>query len=485
MAARIAKRLTRVLRALAAGLGRLLVAIATGLLVLFAYLLVYGRFDPALTQLEWWLILATVLTAGFAVLVPWPGAYDSGPSKASVNGSPAGLRRLFASLAAATLGLVVGYAVYYGRLETRLGDWFLAPTLLVPPVAYLTLLAHPRLHNPFVRTRGRAVFSVAAAIGMIVGLGALPDRAVLTAPAQVSSPQSTAPRVTFGPVVRFTSAELGYRIDLPTPFRRSSCESRNWGSGTRGEVFVIAPEGEEVVTDSSLDTQAPGVEVIAEQNPDRVSAREWIDSNLHYGVGSMMGQQYEETVLDGRTAVLVRGGLPMGNAYVMPVGPLMYTVGGRWAASDVALGWIESSFHILSETERRALPTAAPALPVASRSAEDVADALADGFARHDLHALEALMTECMVSRRVAADSLTQGRARYTRGLASLMSNGLVVAVQARPIVVGPTAGADAYVSSTWGDAQSQAVKSSTVIDLLLENRDGRWFWSGTLLDLP
>src|SRR5205823_5919357 len=82
--------------------------------------------------------------------------------------------------------------------------------------------------------------------------------------------------------------------------RRSSCESRNWGSGTRGEVFVIAPEGEEVVTDSSLDTQAPGVEVIAEQNPDRVSAREWIDSNLHYGVGSMMGQQYEETVLDGR-----------------------------------------------------------------------------------------------------------------------------------------------------------------------------------------
>src|SRR2546426_6702301 len=304
-------------------------------------------------------------------------------------------------------------------------------------------------------------------------------------PAQVSTPESAAPRVTFGPLVRFTSAELGYRIDLPTPFRRSSCESWNFGNATRGEVFVMAPEGEEVVTDSSLDTQTAGVVVVAEENPDRLSPREWIDSNLHYGVGSMMGQIFEDTVLDGRAAVLVRGGLPLGNAYVIPVGPLMYTVGGRWAASDVALGWIESSFHILSETERRALPAAAPALPVASRSAEDVADALADGFARHDLHALEALMTECMVSRRVAADSLTQGRARYTRGLASLMSNGLVVAVQARPIVVGSTAGADAYVVSTWGDAQSQAIKSSTVIDLLLENRNGRWSWSGTLLDLP
>src|SRR5439155_17337499 len=111
-------------------------------------------------------------------------------------------------------------------------------------------------------------------------------------PATSAAPTPTVPAVTYGALMRFTSTERAYRIDLPTPFHRSTCQS-----DVLRDVFVSVPDEDEFGTDMGF--HYPAIEVYVEANPGGLSARDWIAHKPQYGVGWVLGQQREDTVLDG------------------------------------------------------------------------------------------------------------------------------------------------------------------------------------------
>jgi hypothetical protein len=86
-------------------------------------------------------------------------------------------------------------------------------------------------------------------------------------------------------------------------------------------------------------------------------------------------------------------------AYLVPVADRIYVIGFQNSYNDTSNATVMErmvrSFHVLTDQERSAGP--APT-PVAARSAEAVANTLADGFARRDADLLGTVMAPCMAA---------------------------------------------------------------------------------------
>lgn len=266
---------------------------------------------------------------------------------------------------------------------------------------------------------------------------------------------------------------LGYRIDTPTPWRRSACLStRDQSKPPAGDGFVRVPEQDEKGTDVGYVFDV--VQVQVHPNPDRLTPERWLALGL---IGGSATQSTEAATLDGHNALLLRSGPSLVIAYLVPVADRIYIVGYQNPPGDTSnvaeMDRMVRSFHLLTDQERAAAPTPTP---VTARSAEAVADTLADGFARMDADLLATVMAPCMAAAMEQAGGTFISRGAFVQDLRKAFAGGLTVTVQRRPIqkdAIGT------FIQATWTAAAEQQR------DLYLNSDGDVWSWYLTLTRQP
>ena len=289
-------------------------------------------------------------------------------------------------------------------------------------------------------------------------------------PSPTGSP-SPSPTATSGVYTNFV---LGYRIDLPTSWRRSLCLSSQDQTLPAGDGFVRVSEQDERGTDTGYVFDV--VQVRVEPNPDRLTPERWVAAGK---IGSTQGQTAEPATLDGRSALLVRPSAFGAVSYVLAVADRMFVIGYQNAYNDSSsaptMEAMVRSFHLLTDQERAAAPSSPPTVP---RSAETVADTLAEGFAQLNADLLATVMAPCMAAALEQAGGTFTPRTAFAGQLRDAFANGLRVAVEGRPVEGATT---EAFVKATWTQPGAPTQRR----DLYLRSNGDVWSWYLTLTRQP
>ena len=216
------------------------------------------------------------------------------------------------------------------------------------------------------------------------------------------------------------------------------------------------------------------VQIHVEPNPERLSPERWLATGV---IGGTANQITEPTTIDGHSALLLRQGPGLALAFLVPVADRMYVVGFQNSYNDASSAPVMErmirSFHLLTDQERAAAPSP---VPVAARSAEAVADTLADGFARADADLLATVMAPCMAAAMEQAGGTFMPRSAFVQDLRKAFAGGLTVAVQRRPI---ESDAIGTFVRATWNAAGEQQR------DLYLKRDGDTWSWFLSLTRQP
>jgi hypothetical protein len=325
--------------------------------------------------------------------------------------------------------------------------------------------------------RNRPVILAALLLSGCLSPAATPSSSPSPTPSPSASPspsESPSPTPTAAPTgAVFTNVVLGYRIDTPAPWRRSACLStRDQSKPPAGDGFVRVPEQDEKGTDVGYVFDV--VQVQVHPNPDRLTPERWLALGL---IGGSATQSTEAATLDGHSALLLRSGPGLAIAYLVPIADRIYVVGYQNPPSDTSnvaeMDRMVRSFHLLTDQERAAAPSP---VPVAARSAEAVADTLADGFARADADLLATVMAPCMAAAMEQAGGTFMPRGAFVQELRKAFAGGLTVTVQRRPIEKDATG---TFIRATWNAAAEQQR------DLYLKSDGDVWSWYLTLTRQP
>lgn len=301
-----------------------------------------------------------------------------------------------------------------------------------------------------------------------VTLSPLPSASATPSPTPTALATST---VASGHVV---NAVLGYSIQLSPPWRRSACLSYLPDPAASSDIvgidgFTSVPAADENYGDTGGPRDTVSVRV--ERNPTRLTADAFANSPR---MGSTQGQRLEPARLDGRDGVRVVNGALQTETTVVAVDDLMYLVGFIATPDDPLIGAMRGIVASFAFVPRTAVSTAT-ARP--SRSAEAVADGLADGFARRDVAVLASLMGDCMISGGEGGGFGSFSPERFARLLRDLFAAGTTVVVRPRPIEPAPGYGAGASVSvaTTWTDPGRPAARE----DLIIGSDGAFGYWRG------
>lgn len=306
------------------------------------------------------------------------------------------------------------------------------------------------------------------------------------APASLTPTHSAAPTVTAAPSPTpranptqgpgtYAGTALGYRIDLPAGWRRSACQS------TRA---LARPPGSETFTVASIDEESGGDVGGAQQDVVVVHAEEaagqtpmqWLQSGR---LGLSLSTRFEPTTLDGREAARMletEGG--RATAYAVAARGLMYVLsrGHRepTAASEQAATELIRSFHVLTDAELAAARgTIATPSPAPARTAEEVAAALARGFAQKDTTVLAIVADPCLTHGVEQGGAGFASTSKVLGDIQRSFTNGFVATVQQGPLEDRSTA--NATVRGTWQDP-GQPQKN---VKFMLMAVGNTWYWSG------
>lgn len=168
----------------------------------------------------------------------------------------------------------------------------------------------------------------------------------------------SATRGPVGPAASYASSTLGYEVQLPGGWRRSTVLSalvRNGNLKVGHEVFTIRSVADE---SAALNDLGPGgiwsyVAVVEQwRDPSGWSAMAWATDPLL--AGWAQGQVVESATIDGRVAAKVTNGPRFSVAYYVQDAGRMFVVGYKvdapqWkpsAATDADLRAIVASFHV-------------------------------------------------------------------------------------------------------------------------------------------
>jgi hypothetical protein len=318
-------------------------------------------------------------------------------------------------------------------------------------------------------------------IAAIVLLPRTDQTAVAPSPsATASTSASPTPSPTASPTAtaangRFTSAGLGYSIQVPPPWRRTPCLSS--GEDPRSseilgiDTFTSVPAAEESHGDTGglVDT----VSVRVERNPSRLTPEAWANSPR---MGSSQGRRTEPATLDGRPGVRIVSEVLQTETTIVAVDDLMYMVGFTVRPTDPIIGAMRTIVASFTFVPRIAAP-AATARP--ARSAEAVADGLAAGFANKDVAALVSLMGECLLSGVEGGGFGSFAPEFFARTLRDQFAAGSTVIVRPRPIESAPgfATGASFTVATTWTDP-GQAPRR---VDLIIAADGAFHYWRGMI----
>lgn len=324
--------------------------------------------------------------------------------------------------------------------------------------------------------------SRADAPGPSESAGASPSAAVPSpspSPSPPPSPTATPrPNPTAGPGI-YTSLAYGFRVDIPSGWRRSACQSTRLPSQPPGvETFTNATVEAETGTDTGPANDVVVVRV--EPNPTGMTALAWLEAG-HIGIGSTT--RFEPITFDGNpdaARMVSADGTAL--AYVVNARFRIYAVsrGMREPSpgSVAAARGIMTSLHVLRDAElAEARATLATPPPAPARTAEAVADALARGFAQQDPAVLATVAQECLNFALENAGVAFYATPKVMRDLGADFGRGLAVTVQARPIEYASAPGTGALVRATWTDP-GQAPRD---VKLMLQKVGDTWYWIGVL----
>ena len=309
-----------------------------------------------------------------------------------------------------------------------------------------------------------------------------PSPTSTVAPAAPTTPfvsSSPAPTVSTAPSAgsRYVSAGLGYSIELPSPWHRSSCSGVDTQeSAVRGgEEFVSVTARDETGTD--IGVVYPVLRVFVEANPQGLTPRQWAEQGKT--VGGTAGERTEDVIYAERPAARksLSGTTP---TYFVANGGRIYVVNPFFrtppdAAVQQTMVRMIESLRFLTDAEqaaaRAALPTALP-----SRTPEQVADSVAAAFSAKDAGALGGFLSACVTTAGEQAGGSFVSREKYVDDLHAAFASGLVVTVRPRPFD-GDRATGNLTVASTWQD--SRGTKERKL--MLRRGENDRWEWQGTL----
>jgi len=342
----------------------------------------------------------------------------------------------------------------------------------------------------------RVRFAVIALVVLAIACGSRAEAGRTASPAASSSPStaptgsptatatpsdspspSARPNPTAGPGT-YVSLALAYRVDLPNGWRRSACQSSSVPGDDAVETFTAASVDEESGTDIG-----PAQDVVVlrtESNPTGASALAWLEAGK---MGHSTATHFEKATIDGKDGarIVPNDGSPS-TAFVISARGRMYAVqaGIRSPSAQPAAIALMNSVHVLSDTElanaRASLATPAPA---AARTAQQVADTLARGFAQKDVDVLASVATGCITRGLESAGASFSSAGRYFRELKQAFANGTVVTVQASPLVdQQPDV---AHVRGTWMDAG----RPQQNVRFFLRKTADTWYWDGVIFAQP
>jgi hypothetical protein len=275
---------------------------------------------------------------------------------------------------------------------------------------------------------------------------------------------------------RYVSALLGYSLDLPPPWHRSSCNGvvTQQTPTPMGEEFWPVAVRDETGTDMGV--AYPAIRVFAEANPQGLTPRQWAESGRSVG-GTRQG--IEDVTFADRPAARQPDASTPPTYYVANAGR-MYVVNPSFhtppdAATLQTMARIVESFRFLTSAEqaaaRAALPSAAP-----PRTPEQVGDGVAAAFAAKNADALAAFLSPCVTTAGENAGGSFVSREKYVDDLRARFAAGLVVIVQARTFD-GDRARGDLTIQSTWHESSGPQERK-----LMLRRGDNeRWEWQGTI----
>jgi hypothetical protein len=300
-----------------------------------------------------------------------------------------------------------------------------------------------------------------------------------TASPTAAAPASASPTATSG---RYVNAELGYAMDVAAPWHRADCGSftlRDLGGGERSarDEFIPIPDSEYRPTDTGAPVDA--IHVFARANDQRLTPRAWEQAGK---IGFSTGRVLDDVTFAGRPALRVGVSADF-ELFLVADGEFMLEVGhaGNGAQTTAASrAAIVRTFRFLTADEVRVARAATSGVQVAPRSPEQVADALADGFARRDLVVLRNVLTPGCVSLGVAngggtgVDDVT-----YLEELRARFARGLTVTMQPRPLT-GERTGAlpTLHARSTWREPG----QPDQDIDLMISPEGATWYWRGNVV---
>jgi hypothetical protein len=334
--------------------------------------------------------------------------------------------------------------------------------------------------------RSGAILAAAAAALLIAAIVLLPRLAspteVVSSPSATASP--TAPATTsLTPTPsatataasgRFVNAAIGYSIQLSPPWRRSGCLSfrlipdRSEFLGVDGFTSVLAADEQYGDTGGPRGT----VSVRLERNPGRLTADAWARSPR-----MAPAQSIEPATLNGRAGVRTLDGFGTETTFVA-VDDLMYAVALEAAsASDPKVGAmraIVASFAFVPVGGGPSAPSGPP------RSAEAVADGLADAFARKDATALASLMGDCVISGAEQGGASSSSPERFTQVMRDAFAAGSTYVVRPRPIESATGFGTSASgvsVATTW----TQPGRAPARVDLVIAADNAFNYWRGMI----
>lgn len=344
------------------------------------------------------------------------------------------------------------------------------------------------------RTYIAAAIAGAVLVGTVVGLSVLrggpaaepapaPTAAVASptptgvtaTPPQQATPSPTA-RPSPTPSGVYVNAAMGYAMDLKAPWHRAICGSSISGGPLEdtngGEMFIPIPDTEfRLGHVGQFSGNADSIHVFAAANPEGLSLRDWKRSRM----GGSTSEQIADTTFVGRPALLVTEGpnetfLFANAGYVWQVGHRLRT--GSTSLADRAA--MVRSFRSLSADEARAARAAATPSP-APRTPEQVADVLADGFAKRDVSILSRVIRPCVYEGAYQAGPESMDAQTYLEKLRQRFVQGLVVEVRARPISGDPST--TLRIRSTWREPGQPARET----DLAMTVHRGTTYWDGTI----
>jgi hypothetical protein len=335
-----------------------------------------------------------------------------------------------------------------------------------------------------------AIAAVAVIVLALVASFALRDRDQVAASPGPTSPTATASAAnaaTASPGApspspstsaaggRYVSALLGYSIETPPPWQRSSCmavATQQTTGSSGGDVFV--PVSARDQTSSDIGPAYPEVWLSVEANPQGLSPRQWAEQDR------TISGRIEDVVYADRPAVRNAVSGTALFTYFAANGGRMYKIEPYAnrppdAATQQAMSTMIGSFRFLSAAEQAAARAALPAaLP--SRTPEQVADGVAGALAAKNLDALAGFLAPCVTTAGENAGGITVSREKYLDDLRSAFAAGLVVTVQPRPLS-GDRASGNLTVASTWQGPQGAKERK---LALRREEND-RWEWWGTI----